>query len=134
MAVSEKRLAEALVETGGNMSAAARKLNITPQAVSDRVKKSDVLARALEAGLLELSGEAHDVIREGMKKRQVISVWNNGTKQLEVLDEPDRVAVETAKWVKARLDKGAFSERTEITGADGAPVFNVNMPVVDGGN
>ena len=124
MAVSEDRLYEALIEAAGNQSAAARAVGIKPQAVWARIQKSERLNEALNLGLLLMEGEAHDVIREGMARRERVPITYKDGKptEYELLDEPDKVAVDTAKWALARLNKGRWSERQEITGADGGAV------------
>ncbi len=129
--VSEPKLAQALIDAGGNQSAAARAVEITHQAVSDRVRKSEKLQEAQEIGLRVLAGESQDVIREALTRRQINTIYVDGKANTEYADVPDKVAVDTAKWALARLDKGRFSERQEITGADGGPV-NVNVILDDG--
>ena len=127
MKVSDKRIAELIVQEAGNLSAVARIVKLTPQAVSYRVRESEELQEALEAGLMELEGEAHNVLREALGRQERVQVYQNGSAVgVELLDEPDKIAVDTAKWGLARLNKGRWSERQEVTGADGGAV-NVEL-------
>ncbi len=127
--ISDKVLAGALIAAKGNHSAVARHLGIARQTVAIRVEKSEALRKAVHHGLMELADKAQSVIDDALERKERNVVFDDKGRQIgiELLEEPDKVAVDTAKWVKARVNENTkptdkWSERTEITGAEGGPV------------
>lgn len=108
--VSEKAIIKALDANGGNVSAAARTIGITRRGLSKRISESDALQEALEGFRDELLDEAIDQTKTLVNQ----GFWPAINKVLGTLGR-----------------KEGFSDRLELTGADGAPVFNITVGVDD---
>lgn len=110
MLYTDEEIIEALDKTGGIQSQAAALIGCNRDTIRDRADKTPEIQAAIDRGLDDLSDKAQAVIREAVES-----------------SEDEKIKTDTAKWVLARLRKGVWSERQEVTGADGAPVFSVTV-------
>ena len=101
MGLTIKEISEALIKAEGIQADAAAALNVTRQAISKRVGESAQLTELVFHAQESLADYGEGVIRKALKG-----------------DDP-KLALRAAMWVVARLRKERFSERQEITGADG---------------
>lgn len=102
-------IAKALRKYDGIQYYAAVELGCSPALIHLRVSEHPELAKIVEDGYSKLSGMSRKVLQDSLGS------------------EDEKIRADMAKWIEARLNKGRFSDRTEITGAEGAPVFNINV-------
>ncbi len=99
-----KQIAKALRKYDGIQYYAAVELGCSPSLITLRVQEYPELAEIVEDGYSKLSGVARQVLQESLAS------------------DDEKIRADMAKWIEARLNKGRFSDRTEITGAEGGPV------------
>jgi len=106
---TDEQIADALLKSGGIQSDAARLLRCSRTTIWARAQESELVQAAIDAGLDDLADKSQAVIREAVES-----------------SADEKIKVDTSKWVLARLRKGVWSERQEVTGADGGAV-NVEL-------
>lgn len=93
MKATVEQIAQELEKQWGNVSAVARALGITRQALYKRIRRSKMLQDALEEGRLALIGEAQNVLQEKLAQKNlqaaifVLKTWGKDfgfTERVEV--------------------------------------------------
>lgn len=113
--ITDAQIAEALEACGGVYSESARWLyrtygvEITRQSISNRVAANPDLEAARR--------EAIEIVTDKAE-----------TNTIELIEKKDRWAL--SFWLKTRGKSRGFSERTEVTGADGAPILTTPTDLV----
>ena len=111
--VSDEQFVEALIASYGNFSKTSQYIvekfqvdSYTRQAVKDRVDNNK-----------ELFTEYFAEVKNKLLAKSIKTLEDS------LSSEDDRVRLDTAKYITSRLAKElGFTERQEITGADGGPV------------
>ena len=113
MSLTQKSIIKALNASFGNISKAAKKLDVSRQYLSTKVNGSEKLKQAKEEAREELVDIAEETIFDEIEKMKDIGL---------------------AKWVVSTLGKTrGFTERTEVTGEDGGAIeITLKRKVVGG--
>jgi hypothetical protein len=123
--VTDLHIEEALYKTGGNISEAARLLDRNRQTLWKRIKKSKSLTDALEGFREHYVDIAESLIHRKFKFAAKISkpLTPEELEEGKVEIPPDKDTTDLAlKYLKLQGKDRGYSERQEVTGANGAPV------------
>lgn len=112
---TNKQFELAIPDSGGLFSVIAERVGCSWGTAQTRIMKSPTLRAMLEDETESINDEAFSVLVREIRTR--------GPK-----------AVEVAKWLLARRRRDEFSERTEISGPDGAQIVTMIEIVKDYGN
>ena len=106
---SDEQIADALTEAKGVQAGAARILGCHENTVWLRLQTSEIVKMGLKRGLGRLADKAV-------------------TNVDQLLDsEDEKIKADMTKYAASRLLKEYFTERQEVTGADGGPVVNITV-------
>ncbi len=88
---------------------------------------SNAYRSALKAGYAEeyaktILNQDTDWVSESLKDELFIQLADKNLEELLTQDEDKKVKADLTKFVKSRLQKEKWSERSEITGANGKPL------------
>lgn len=115
MTYKAKTFIDAIPGTGGNISRIARKVGCSWWTVKRAIERYPTVYRAHRDEWEKISDKAED---------NIVQVINSGGKDPETgakLD-PDPARLSTSKWWLSRMRRDEYTERQEITGADGEPL------------
>ena len=123
--VSDVQIEEALYKASGNVAEAARQVDLNRVGLYKRIKNNEELSEALQ-GFLE---NELDIAESLVHRRLRFSEENSRPKTPEQLEKgevpipPSKDDVDIAfKYLKLQGKHRGYTERQEVTGADGAPV------------
>ncbi|MCK5617182.1 hypothetical protein KAR91_85755 [Candidatus Pacearchaeota archaeon] len=123
--ITNVQIEEALYKTSGNVAESARQLEIGRITLHKRIKKSTELTEALQ-GFREVE---LDIAESLVHRRLRFAEKNSRPKTPEEIEKgqveipPNKDDVDIAfKYLKLQGKDRGYTERQEVTGADGAPV------------
>ena len=123
--VTDIQIEEALYKAGGNISEAARQLDRNRTNIARRIKKSKDLSEALEGFREHYVDIAESLIHRKFKFAEKISkpLTSEEIEAGGVEIPPDKDTTDLAlKFLKLQGKDRGYTERNEVTGANGAPV------------
>ena len=123
--VTDIQIEEALYKAAGNVSEAARQLDRNYVGLHKRIKKSKSLTEALEGFRQHHVDIAESLVHRKFRFAEKLSrpKTEEEIKAGEVEIPPDKDTTDLAlKYLKLQGKDRGYSERSEITGANGAPV------------
>lgn len=113
---------------GHFMQDACAHAGLTPQAVNKWYRRAEVEIERVEAGGIPDPKEQHFVSLVSVIKEAQVAAWS---RNLQIVQEAaDAGTWQAAAWFLERNNK-KWSNRTEVTGANGGPIATVSVDDVD---
>jgi len=111
---------DAIPGSGGNISRIARKVGCSWHAVKRGIERYPTVQQAWMDEREKISDKAED---------NIVQVINSGPTASDPEADPHPQRLSTSKWWLARMRRDDFSERREVTGADGEPLVPLGQTV-----